>query len=76
MLIYLNASLVGPLLSPHLDAQDGLTGQPYAAQDIGMSISLNAYAPLSLLNTLTGFAYPNATKTEADQTLGIERGCS
>lgn len=35
MLLYLNASLVGPLLSPLLDAQDGSAGEPYAAQDIG-----------------------------------------
>ncbi|EIW62862.1 uncharacterized protein TRAVEDRAFT_114910 [Trametes versicolor FP-101664 SS1] len=36
MLIYLNASLVGPLLVPLLDAQDGMLVQPSAAQDLGM----------------------------------------
>ena len=35
-LLYVNASLVGPLLRPLLDAQDNLT-TPYAAPDIGRS---------------------------------------
>lgn len=43
MLIYLNASLVGPLLAPLLDAQDGMTGQPSAAQDLG---TLRSYVVL------------------------------
>ncbi|KAI0368349.1 hypothetical protein BV20DRAFT_471147 [Pilatotrama ljubarskyi] len=34
MLLYLNTSLIRPLLAPLLDAQDGQSG-PYAAQDIG-----------------------------------------
>ncbi|KAI0325215.1 DUF1793-domain-containing protein [Cubamyces sp. BRFM 1775] len=34
-LLYVNASLVGPLLAPLLDAQDSLTNIPYAAPDIG-----------------------------------------
>ncbi|KAI0358681.1 hypothetical protein OH77DRAFT_1421109 [Trametes cingulata] len=34
-LLYLNASLVGPLLVPLLDAQGNESGEPYAAQDIG-----------------------------------------
>ncbi len=35
-LLYVNASWVGPLLAPILDAQDALTAAiPYAAQDIG-----------------------------------------
>ncbi|KAI0368348.1 DUF1793-domain-containing protein [Pilatotrama ljubarskyi] len=34
-LIYFNASLVGPMLVPLLDAQDGLSGLMYAAQDLG-----------------------------------------
>ncbi|KAL1942377.1 hypothetical protein VTO73DRAFT_5979 [Trametes versicolor] len=37
MLLYFNASLVGPLLSPLLDAQDGSAGEAYAAQDIGLA---------------------------------------
>ncbi|KAL1945995.1 hypothetical protein VTO73DRAFT_1997 [Trametes versicolor] len=37
MLIYLNASLVGPLLAPLLDAQDGMLEQPSAAQDLGLA---------------------------------------
>ncbi|KAI0829799.1 hypothetical protein BC628DRAFT_1314099 [Trametes gibbosa] len=37
LLLYLNASLVGPLLSPLLDAQDNLVDPPYAAQDIGLA---------------------------------------
>ncbi|KAI0353838.1 DUF1793-domain-containing protein [Trametes cingulata] len=36
-LVYLNASLLGPMLSPLLDAQDSLTGLPYAAQDLGIA---------------------------------------
>ncbi|KAI0335016.1 DUF1793-domain-containing protein [Cubamyces sp. BRFM 1775] len=35
-LLYVNASLVGPLLRPLLDAQDNLT-TPYAAPDIGVA---------------------------------------
>ncbi|TFK92712.1 hypothetical protein K466DRAFT_581623 [Polyporus arcularius HHB13444] len=35
--LYLNASLGGALLAPLLQSQDGLVGQPYAAQDIGAS---------------------------------------
>ncbi len=35
--LYLNASLGGALLAPLLQSQDGLVGQPYAAQDIGQS---------------------------------------
>ncbi|KAI0367422.1 DUF1793-domain-containing protein [Pilatotrama ljubarskyi] len=34
-LVYLNASLLGPMLSPLLDAQENLTHLPYAAQDLG-----------------------------------------
>ncbi|KAI0335019.1 hypothetical protein GY45DRAFT_1367055 [Cubamyces sp. BRFM 1775] len=34
-LLYFNASLVGPLLAPLLDAQDNLTNTPYAASDLG-----------------------------------------
>ncbi|KAI0705087.1 hypothetical protein C8T65DRAFT_240266 [Cerioporus squamosus] len=33
--LYLNASLGGALLAPLLQSQDNLSGQPYAAQDIG-----------------------------------------
>ncbi|RPD54725.1 hypothetical protein L226DRAFT_560384 [Lentinus tigrinus ALCF2SS1-7] len=33
--LYLNASLGGALLAPLLESQDNLSGQPYAAQDIG-----------------------------------------
>lgn len=36
LFLCMNASLVGPLLAPLLDAQDALVEQPYAAQDIGM----------------------------------------
>ncbi|KAI0665951.1 hypothetical protein C8Q78DRAFT_1062280 [Trametes maxima] len=36
-LVYVNSSFIGPLLAPLLDAQDSLTGQPYAAQDIGLA---------------------------------------
>ncbi|KAI0358680.1 DUF1793-domain-containing protein [Trametes cingulata] len=36
-LIYFNASLVGPMLAPLLDAQDSLSGLSYAAQDIGIA---------------------------------------
>ena len=32
--LYLNASMVGPLLAPLLELQDNST-QPYAAQDLG-----------------------------------------
>ncbi|OJT12480.1 hypothetical protein TRAPUB_10957 [Trametes pubescens] len=35
LLLYLNASIVGPLLAPLLDAQDSTMGQPSAAQDLG-----------------------------------------
>ncbi|KAL7281458.1 hypothetical protein ACG7TL_004773 [Trametes sanguinea] len=34
-LLYVNASLIKPLLAPLLDAQDFLTDVPYAAQDLG-----------------------------------------
>ncbi|KAI9067393.1 DUF1793-domain-containing protein [Trametes sanguinea] len=34
-LLYVNSSLVRPLLAPLLDAQDFLTDTPYAAQDLG-----------------------------------------
>ncbi|KAL1942376.1 hypothetical protein VTO73DRAFT_5978 [Trametes versicolor] len=37
MLLYLNASLMGPLLSPLLDAQDASMEELYAAQDIGLA---------------------------------------
>lgn len=33
--LYTNASLGGSLLAPLLESQDDLTGQPYAAQDLG-----------------------------------------
>ncbi|KAI0645913.1 DUF1793-domain-containing protein [Trametes meyenii] len=36
-LVYVNSSFIGPLLAPLLDAQDSLTGQPYAAQDLGLA---------------------------------------
>ncbi|KAI0759822.1 DUF1793-domain-containing protein [Trametes elegans] len=36
-LVYVNASFLGPLLSPLLEAQDGSTSLPYAAQDLGTS---------------------------------------
>ncbi|KAI8993903.1 DUF1793-domain-containing protein [Trametes punicea] len=36
-LLYVNASLLGPLLAPLLDAQDFLTDLPYAAQDLGVA---------------------------------------
>ncbi|KAI0335017.1 DUF1793-domain-containing protein [Cubamyces sp. BRFM 1775] len=36
-LLYVNASLVGPLLKPLLDAQDTLTDMPYAASDLGVA---------------------------------------
>ncbi|KAL7281476.1 hypothetical protein ACG7TL_004791 [Trametes sanguinea] len=36
-LLYVNASIVGPLLAPLLDAQDGITTMPYAAQDLGVA---------------------------------------
>ena len=35
MLLYLNASLGGGLLQPLLESQDSLTGQLFAAQDLG-----------------------------------------
>ncbi|KAI0712927.1 hypothetical protein C8T65DRAFT_726919 [Cerioporus squamosus] len=35
--LYLNASLGAALLTPLLESQDSLSGQPYAAQDIGSS---------------------------------------
>ena len=36
--LYLNASLGAGMLAPLLESQDNLTGQAYAAQDIGESI--------------------------------------
>ena len=33
--LYLNASLGAGMLAPLLESQDNLTGQAYAAQDIG-----------------------------------------
>ncbi|KAI0372113.1 DUF1793-domain-containing protein [Pilatotrama ljubarskyi] len=36
-LLYMNASLVGSLLVPLLDAQASSTGLPYAAQDLGLA---------------------------------------
>ena len=35
MLLYLNASICGPLLEPLLESQASLTGQAFAAQDLG-----------------------------------------
>ena len=35
MFLYLNASIAGSLLLPLLEVQDGPTGQPFAAADIG-----------------------------------------
>ena len=35
MFLYLNASIGGALLRPLLETQVGLTGQPFAATDIG-----------------------------------------
>ncbi|EIW62872.1 uncharacterized protein TRAVEDRAFT_99158, partial [Trametes versicolor FP-101664 SS1] len=35
MFLYFNASFLGPLIAPLLDAQDSLTGMLYAAQDLG-----------------------------------------
>lgn len=35
MFLYFNATFLGPLLAPLLDAQDSLTGMLYAAQDLG-----------------------------------------
>lgn len=34
-LLYVNASLVGPMLRPLLEAQDSTDVTPYATQDIG-----------------------------------------
>lgn len=36
LLLYLNASIVGPLLAPLLDAQYSTVGKLSAAQDLGM----------------------------------------
>lgn len=35
MFLYFNASFLGPLIAPLLDAQDSLIGMLYAAQDLG-----------------------------------------
>lgn len=71
MLIYLNASLVGPLLAPLLDAQDGMLEQPSAAQDLG---TIPLYTLLrSLLIRSEGLAYPNATGVTWGPNLDIER---
>ena len=37
--LYLNASLAGKMLAPLLEVQDDLTGQAFAAQDIGTRTS-------------------------------------
>ncbi|KAL1946009.1 hypothetical protein VTO73DRAFT_2011 [Trametes versicolor] len=37
MFLYFNASFLGPLIAPLLDAQDSLTGMLYAAQDLGVA---------------------------------------
>ncbi|KAI9067371.1 hypothetical protein FKP32DRAFT_1563883 [Trametes sanguinea] len=36
-LLYVNASIMGLLLSPLLDAQDSITDMPYAARDLGVA---------------------------------------
>ena len=72
-LLYVNASLVGPLLRPLLDAQDNLT-TPYAAPDIGQFLMSSAMYMLPNSMTPAGPAYPNATGvnlSQADQ--GVER---
>lgn len=71
LLLYLNASIVGPLLAPLLDAQDGTTGQPFAAQDIGILCS--HVLMWSLLIRIEGPAYPNATGATWRSNLDVER---
>lgn len=71
MLLYLNASLVGPLLAPLLDAQDSTTGQPSAAQDLGMFCLY--VLRRSLLIKIEGPAYPNATGATWGPNLDVER---
>ncbi|KAI0370619.1 DUF1793-domain-containing protein [Pilatotrama ljubarskyi] len=55
--IYLNSSLIGPMLAPLLDAQDNTHGMQYAAQDLGTA----------------GVAYPNATGTHGPHSQGVEQ---
>ncbi|TFK89099.1 DUF1793-domain-containing protein [Polyporus arcularius HHB13444] len=43
--LYLNASFGGFLLAPLLESQDGLTGQQYAAQDLGTGYPLAILTP-------------------------------
>ncbi|KAI0705088.1 hypothetical protein C8T65DRAFT_577862 [Cerioporus squamosus] len=43
--LYLNASFGGSLLAPLLESQDGLTGQQYAAQDLGTGYPLAILTP-------------------------------
>ncbi|TFK86748.1 hypothetical protein K466DRAFT_492211 [Polyporus arcularius HHB13444] len=58
--LYFNASLGGALLAPLLESQANLSGQVYAAQNLGITCTI-------------GLLYPNATGPSGDHPQGIEQ---
>ena len=67
--LYLNASLGGALLAPLLDSQAGLSGQPYAAQDVGLNYPNATGARWDSQQSIEREQCPRDSKPQADREL-------